>query len=273
MIAYNPEFLENTKIFSKDELNLLHSMQKDMNLEYFLHSKSLNEKFGFDFIYSSAQIEGNTYTKAETLTLFEMGITAGGKKYSDAVMLLNLRNVFDIIISNHIDIDRVNLHNIHHIIAKNLVQDRNLGTMRQNNIDGISGCEYVPLPCGERLYTEMEFLLNTAKNIENPFDKALYLHNNIAYLQYFEDCNKRTARSIEFLSLKNDNLMPLVITKDNKEVYTQYRASLIEYYEKGKYDLSKDFFMQNYQLMIDYFQRKSENTNELANKQITNKRK
>lgn len=270
MIVYNPKFLENTKIFSKDELNLLNSMQKDMSLEYFLNSKSLNEKFGFDFIYSSAQIEGNTYTKAETLTLFEVGITAGGKKYSDAIMLLNLRNVFDTIISNHIEIDRVALHNIHHIIAKNLVQDKNLGTMRQSNIDGISGCEYVPLPYGERLYTEMEFLLKTAKNIENPFDKALYLHNNIAYLQYFEDCNKRTARSIEFLSLKNDNLMPLIITKDNKEIYTQYRASLIEYYEQGKYDLSKDFFIQNYRLMIDYFRYKNKNANDLQSKTLTN---
>lgn len=254
MIAYNPQFLQITEIFSSDELKLLDSLRKDMSLEYFLNSKSLNEKFGFDFIYSSAQIEGNTYTKAETMSLLEMGITAGGKKHTDAIMLLNLRSVFETIMSNHIDIDRTNLHNIHRIIAKNLVQDRNLGTMRQNNIDGISGCEYVPLACGEKLYTEMEFLLNTAKNIENPFNKALYLHNNIAYLQYFEDCNKRTARSIEFLSLKNDNLMPLIITKDNKEIYTQYRASLVEYYEKGDYDLSKEFFIQNYRLMTDYFQ-------------------
>ena len=75
MIEYNPAFLEKKPIFSANELDYLDSLQKDMALEYFLESKSLNEKFGFDFIYTSAQIEGNTYTKAETLSLLEMGIT------------------------------------------------------------------------------------------------------------------------------------------------------------------------------------------------------
>ena len=254
MIGYNPTFLECREIFSKKELELLDNLQKEMSLQYFMESKSLNEKFGFDFIYSSAQIEGNTYTKAETLSLLEMGITAGGKKHTDAIMVLNLRNVFNMIINNAIEIDINNMHNIHSIIAKDLVQNRNLGRMRQSHIDGISGCNYVPLPYGDRLYTEMKVLLQNAKKIDNPFDKALYLHNNIAYLQYFEDCNKRTARTMQFLSLKNDNVMPLVITREDKKVYTQYRASLIEYYESGDYASAKAFFIQNYELMRDYFQ-------------------
>ena len=267
MTPYNPKFLEITNIFSQNELEILDSLQKDMKLAYFMESRSLCEKFGFDFIYSSAQIEGNTYTKAETLTLLEMGITAGGKKHTDAIMVLNLRNAFDMIMRGFATINKETSHTIHATIVKDLVQDKNLGTMRQSNIDGISGCNYVPLPYGERLYAEMEHLLKVSQSIENPFNKALYLHNNIAYLQYFEDCNKRTTRSIEFLSLKNDNIMPLVITKDNKEVYTQYRASLIEYYESGKYDLSKEFFIQNYQLMKGYFEY-SKNKQEELNQSI-----
>lgn len=253
MIEYNPAFLEKKPIFSANELDYLDSLQKDMALAYFLESKSLNEKFGFDFVYTSAQIEGNTYTKAETLSLLEMGITAGGKKHTDAIMILNLRNVFNKIMSNEITIDRQSLHNIHSLIAKDLVQDRNLGTMRQTHIDAISGCAYMPLPSSERLYTEMAFLLEEYKKFDNPFERALYLHNNIAYLQYFEDCNKRTARSFQFISLKNDNIMPLVITQDSKEIYTQYRAALVEYYEKGEYSYSKEFFIQNYALMSNYF--------------------
>ncbi|GAA7257888.1 Fic family protein [Helicobacter pylori] len=254
MVAYNPDFLEPKQIFTEKELEKLNSLQEQMNLNYFIQSKTLNEKLGFDFIYSSAQIEGNTYTKAETLSLLEMGITAGGKKYSDALMVLNLRSAFEKIMCNEIEINRSSLHDLHSIIAKDLVQGQNLGAMRKTRIDGISGCSYVPLDSGERLYCEMEYLLDTYKKIENPFERAMYLHNNLAYLQYFEDCNKRTARTMQFISLKNDGIMPLILTQDNKEIYTQYREALVYYYETGKADLTKAFFIKNYEKMIDYFQ-------------------
>ena len=254
MIAYNPSFLESKSIFTPKELEILDNLQIKMPLDYFLQSKTLNAKLGFDFIYSSAQIEGNTYTKAETLSLLEMGITAGGKKYSDALMILNLRSAFEKIMCDDIEITRSNLHDIHSIVARNLVQENNLGTMRKTCIDGISGCDYLPLESGERLYSEMGYLLDTYKTISNPFEKAIYLHNNLAYLQYFEDCNKRTARLMQFASLKNGGIMPLVITQGSKELYAQYREALVHYYEVGDYTPSKDFFIQNYEKMIGFFQ-------------------
>lgn len=254
MITYNPDFLESKLIFTSQELEHLNTLQEKMPLEYFMQSKTLNAKLGFDFIYSSAQIEGNTYTKAETLSLLEMGITAGGKRYSDALMVLNLRSAFEKVMCNEIEITRLNLHNIHSIVARNLVQDCNLGVMRKSRIDGIGGCNYVPLQSGERLYSEMGYLLDIYKTINNPFEKAMYLHNNLAYLQYFEDCNKRTARIMQFISLKNDGIMPLIITQDNRELYTQYRGALVDYYESGRFDLTKIFFIQNYEKMVDYFQ-------------------
>lgn len=63
MITYNPDFLESKPIFTSQELEHLNTLQEKMPLEYFMQSKTLNAKLGFDFIYSSAQIEGNTYTK------------------------------------------------------------------------------------------------------------------------------------------------------------------------------------------------------------------
>ena len=254
MITYNPNFLEPKQIFTREELQKLNSLQKQMDLNYFMQSKTLNEKLGFDFIYSSAQIEGNTYTKAETLSLLEMGITAGGKKYSDAIMVVNLRKAYEKVMCDEIEINRPNLHDIHSIIASELVQKQNCGVMRKTPIDGISGCNYIPLESGERLYSEMGYLLETYKKIDNPFERAMYLHNNLAYLQYFEDCNKRTARMMQFISLKNDGVMPLIITQDNKEIYTQYREALVHYYETGKADLTKAFFIKNYEKMVDYFQ-------------------
>lgn len=253
MIPYNPSFLENKPIFTLKELETLNALQEKMPLDYFLQSKTLNAKLGFDFIHSSAQIEGNAYTKSETLSLLEMGITAG-KKYSDALMILNLHSAFKKLMCEEIEINRSNLHNIHFVVAKDLVQDQNLGVMRKTCIDGISGCDYLPLKSGERLYNEMDHLFHIYKTIKNPFDRALYLHNNLAYLQYFEDCNKRTARIMQFISLKNDGVMPLVLVDDKREIYMQYRETLVHYYENGDYGLSKDFFIENYAKMIGFFQ-------------------
>jgi len=44
----------------------------------------------------------------------------------------------------------------------------------------------------EKLDDELNYLFKVSESISNPFNQALYIHNNLAYLQYFTDCNKRT---------------------------------------------------------------------------------
>ncbi|KAA6225003.1 hypothetical protein FMM55_08380 [Campylobacter sp. LR196d] len=61
MTLYNPDYLNNINIFNSKELDFLDSLQKSMDLNLFLNDKKLNEKFSFDFIHSSSQIEGNSY--------------------------------------------------------------------------------------------------------------------------------------------------------------------------------------------------------------------
>ncbi len=64
---YNPDFLNYTPIFTQNELEILESINSNLTLESFLKNKNLVEKFGFDFIYTSAKIEENTYSKADAL--------------------------------------------------------------------------------------------------------------------------------------------------------------------------------------------------------------
>ncbi|MDO7253922.1 Fic family protein [Helicobacter cappadocius] len=245
---YNPKFLDNIHIWSKEELEILHKMKEDMPIEVFLNStgdKGLVEAYGFDFIYTSAKIEGNTYDRYETLDLLDMGITAGGKKYSDALMILNLKEVYRSILNINYPINKNTLKEIHSIIAKDLVQRQNLGSMRKIDVQ-IGGSTYKPLSTGDRLNAELDYLFKIYQTIDNPFNKALYIHHNLAYLQYFEDCNKRTARTMQFISFKNDGIMPFIITNYEDSVYSQYRRTLVSYYEKGDYEPYKEFFMQNY---------------------------
>lgn len=58
------------------------------------------DDIGINFVYSSARLEENSYSLLETFTLLQMGQTAGGKSFSDAVMILNLHDSFNLLIKN-----------------------------------------------------------------------------------------------------------------------------------------------------------------------------
>lgn len=60
-----------------------------------------------DFIHTSAKIEGNTYDKNDTLTLLEYRRTAGGKKYCDAKMILNLRDAYELFIKEDLSVNKI----------------------------------------------------------------------------------------------------------------------------------------------------------------------
>ncbi|MFP4486328.1 MAG: Fic family protein [Campylobacterales bacterium] len=240
---YNPDFLIYKPIFTSDELVQLESISATISLEDFLKNKNLVEKFGFDFVYTSAKIEGNTYSKADALTLLEYGRTSGGKSYSDAKMLLNLNKAFRFILNDDCVINKHKIRTIHQILGDDLVEDSELGSVRKKGVL-IKGSDYVPLSDSITLESELDRMLSISQTIQNPYDKALYLHNNIAYLQYFADVNKRTARTILNLSLKCDDKM-LVIPQE--ELISLYIEGVLEYYESGLSAKAKEFFIKCYE--------------------------
>lgn len=240
---YNPDFITYKPIFTSDELVQLESISATISLANFLKNKNLVEKFGFDFVYTSAKIEGNTYSKADALTLLEYGRTSGGKSYSDAKMLLNLNKAFRFILNDDCIINKHKIRTIHQILADDLVEDSELGSVRKKGVL-IKGSDYVPLSDSITLESELGRMLNISQTIQNPYDKALYLHNNTAYLQYFADVNKRTARTILNLSLKCDDKM-LVIPQE--ELISLYIEGVLEYYESGLSAKAKEFFIKCYE--------------------------
>jgi len=240
---YNPEQLNYNPIFSEDELEILENINQKLSLQSFLENKNLVEKFGFDFVYTSAKIEGNTYSKADALTLIDYGKTAGGKSFSDAKMLIDLNKAFTYILKEeNCTINKHTIRTIHQILADELVDDSEIGCVRKKGVL-IKGSSYIPLSDATTLESELDRLLNISQDIKNPYDKALYLHNNLAYLQYFADVNKRIARTILNLSLKCDNKMILI---PDEELISLYVEGILDYYEKADVKKSKEFFIKSY---------------------------
>jgi Fic family protein len=247
---YNPSTLTYKPIFTKEETVQLDNINKILSLKKFLATQDLVEKFGFDFVYTSAKIEGNTYTKADALTLLDYGRTAGGKRYSEAKMLINLQKAFSFMIKHQLPINKFTLREIHQILSDELVDDNEKGAVRQRGVT-IRGTDYLPLSDAIILDQEMDRLFAIYETIENPYDKALYLHNNLAYIQYFIDVNKRTTRLMMNVSLKAEGKM-ILIPRD--EYISIYVGSILEYYEEGTYELSKEFVLKSYQSVADFME-------------------
>jgi Fic family protein len=246
MALYNPNFLENTQIFSDDELATLETLSSTIQLSTFLGNQSHVDKFGLDFIHTSAKIEGNTYDKIDTYALIAYGRTAGGKRYSDAKMILNMRDAYSAMVKEDLVPDKKTLKDMHFILSNEMVVESERGTPRDEAVS-IMGCDYVPLAKKEKLDSELNHLFTVANSIISPFNKAIYLHCNLAYLQYFKDCNKRTARMMLNISLKNDNKM-LYIPKEER--ITEYLRAIVDYYESGNYQKFKDYFVETYRETI-----------------------
>ncbi|MFA6687720.1 MAG: Fic family protein [Desulfuromonas sp.] len=247
MQNYNPQFLEKTSIFSQKETSLLDALNAKVPLSLFLKNDSYVKKYGIDFIHTSALIEGNTYDRNDTLTLLEYGRTAGGKKYTDAKMILNMRTAFNLLLYEDLGVSKSSLKDMHYVLSDEMVADNERAVPR-NEAVAVAGCDYIPLATRERLDSELTYMMDKYRSIEGVYDRALYLHCNLAYLQYFKDCNKRTARMMLNLSLKNDGKMLYI---PSPESVSGYVRGIVSYYETGSYDLFKEHFVGEYKRAVD----------------------
>jgi len=250
-MQYNPSFVSVRPILSEQDKRLLLELANHYSLECFKKDARSYEEMTVDFVYTSAKIEGNTYDRIDTDNLLRLGITAGGKRYSDAVMLLNLRDGFSAVMNTEADtaLGLDYLCHLHKMLMKDLLPAHEQGIVRASAVQ-IGASNYTPLADAGRLRTEMVFILAEAEKYNNAFERAIYLHCNLAYLQYFRDSNKRTARMMQTACLVRGGILPLFF-KDT--LIDKYQRATVQYYETGDYAPYVDFFKENYELTLSRF--------------------
>jgi Fic family protein len=249
---YNPDFITHRTILNATEADELSRLSTLYPLTTFLNDARNFEEMMVDFVYTSAKIEGNTYDRIDTDNLLRLGITAGGKRYSDAVMLRNLRNSFERIMNiqtDAISLDLDYLCDTHAILMKDLLEAAQIGSVRTSPVT-IGATRYKPPARIQQLRDEVKIILECAPNYNNPFEQAIYLHCNLAYLQYFKDGNKRTARMMQTAALVNHQVLPLFF---QESLIDRYVRALVSYYETGDYSAYIAFFIDNYRLNIMNF--------------------
>lgn len=247
-MQYNPSFVGYRPILTDEDKLWLHGFASKFSLDRFKNDTRSYEETIVDFVYTSAKIEGNTYDRIDTDNLLRLGVTAGGKRYSDAIMLVNLRDGFEKVMSTEAttELDLDYLCDLHKVLMKGLLPVHEQGIVRTTAVT-IGASTYEPPVDPGRLRSEIKFILPEANKYTDPFEKAIYLHCNLAYLQYFRDGNKRTSRMIQTAALVQGNTLPLFF---NDTLIDKYQRATVLYYETGEYATYVSFFKENYELAI-----------------------
>lgn len=202
-----------------------------------------------DLSWSSSRLEGNRYSLLATEALFKDG-TSGGD--TDAVMLLNHKSAIEFMVDAVPEYGMTSavIRNLHAILMQDLLADADaLGSIRRRVVN-ISDTTYVPAQAPLLLEEMFEEIVLKARHIKNPVEAAFFLWVNIAYLQPFEDGNKRTSRLSANVPLMLYNCAPLSFLDVEAP---DYAYAMTGVYEHRDVALAVDLFEWAYRRSIQKY--------------------
>lgn len=241
-------------VFTSEENKKL----KEFNEEYRQNVKKLSpgilksefERLTIELSWKSSQIEGNTYTLLETEALVKEKKQAKGHKKEEATMILNHKDTLDYIRKNKGRFKIITLakiENIHYLLTKNLGISRNI----RKSAVGITGTRYKPLDNQFQIKEAMEKTCEIINKEKDPFSKALLLSVMIAYIQPFEDGNKRTSRLMSNAALLAHDACPLSYRSVDE---VEYKKAVIFFYERNNISYFKRLFIEQFEFAVgNYF--------------------
>lgn len=206
------------------------------------YARKVLEQLLVDLSWSSSRLEGNKYTLLETRELFKSGISGSD---TDSVMLLNHKSAIEFLV-DVVPVEGLTLpviRNIHAVLMQDLLTNTEaLGVIR-NKVVYISDTTYVPKQDAYYLGFKLESILDKARHIKNPIEAAFFLWVQIAYLQPFEDGNKRTSRLAANIPLMLYNCAPLSFIDVDPHDYAQ---AMLGIYEFNDVSMAIDLFAWTY---------------------------
>jgi Fic family protein len=204
------------------------------------------ERFIIELAWKSSKIEGNTYSLLETETLLKQNQEAKGHSAQEALMILNHKEAFKLILNNRDSFKKISLSvitELHNVLTKGL--SINSGIRKQ--AVGITGTSYRPLDNEWQIREALEKLVLTINKLTFPLEKALAANSMIAYMQPFIDGNKRTARMLSNAILMAYDYFPLSYRSIDIE---EYKKAMIVFYETNNLFHVKRLFLDQYNFAV-----------------------
>ena len=209
------------------------------------YARTIYGRLLIDLSWNSSRLEGNTYSLLETERLLELGEVAEGKDAREAPMILNHKAAIELLVdqADEIGFNRYTILNLHALLADNLLGDPQAeGRLRRIPV-GVGGTVYHPLEVPQLIDECFEQILDTAAAITDPFEQAFFALVHLAYLQGFEDVNKRVSRLAANIPLIRGNLCPLSFVDVPERAYVD---GVLAIYELNRVELLRDVFVWAY---------------------------
>lgn len=241
-------------IFSPTEKALLQSLNASYQDNIRLIPPRLQrqefERLVVELSWKSSQIEGNTYSLLETEALIKREEEAAGHDREEAVMILNHKEALDYINQHRTYFQTISvakIEDIHYLLTKDLGIAR--GTRKA--AVGITGTKYFPLDNNQQIQEALEKTCALVNSESDPFAKAVMLSILIAYIQPFEDGNKRTSRLIANAVLLAGGACPLSYRNVNE---AEYKKAVVLFYEQNNLSYFKQLFIEQFKFAVgNYF--------------------
>ena len=206
------------------------------------YARTIYSRLLIDLSWNSSRLEGNTYSLLETERLLELGEATEGKDGLEAQMILNHKAAIELLVdqADEIAFNRYTILNLHALLADNLLADPQAGGRLRRIPVGIAGTVYHPLEWPQLIEECFEKILDTAAAITDPFEQAFFALVHLAYLQGFEDVNKRVSRLAANIPLIRSNLCPLSFVDVPERAYID---GVLAIYELNRVELLRDVFI------------------------------
>ena len=206
------------------------------------YARTIYSRLLIDLSWNSSRLEGNTYSLLETERLLELGEAAEGKNALESQMILNHKAAIELLVdqADEIGFNRYSIRNLHALLADNLLADPQAGGRLRRIPVGIGGTVYRPLEVPQLIEECFDKILDTAAAITDPFEQAFFALAHLAYLQGFEDVNKRVSRLAANIPLIRGNLCPLSFVDVPERAYID---GVLAIYELNRVELLRDVFV------------------------------
>lgn len=191
------------------------------------YARKVLEQLLIDLSWSSSRLEGNTYSLLATEELFKSGAPPSD---SDGVMLLNHKRAIEFLVDAvpSYGLTDIVIRNLHALLMQDLLADSaGLGAIRTKVVN-ISETTYVPSQVPQLLEEMLSQIIAKAQLIKSPVEAAFFLWVNLAYLQPFEDGNKRTSRLAANIPLMLYNGAPLAFLDVDPRDYAKAMLGIYE---------------------------------------------
>jgi len=210
------------------------------------YARTIYSRLLIDLSWNSSRLEGNTYSLLETERLLHLGEAAEGKNALEAQMILNHKAAIELLVdqADEIGFNHYTLLNLHALLAENLLADPQAGGRLRRIPVSVSGTVYHPLEVPQRIEESFGLILEKAAAITDPFEQAFFALVHIAYLQAFEDVNKRVSRLAANIALIRGNLCPLSFVDVSERAYVE---GVLGVYELNRVELLRDVFVWAYE--------------------------